>query len=244
MLHEQTGGDAVKLNVWVNSFTLLFKIVIDTFSRSLMIKENLYNQMFFEKCNAVREAKASPEAAEKAENSSKDAITNEATLADTMTKLITANAQCQKYKDEVVCLKLENAQLITKLEKEIKDNVHLHTGWQMLQSQMTSTQSPDTVTTEKIKFLAEVNCIEVIDPVNHKGDNMYCIGTLPVTFPLYSPESVQFLKTVKPCLLAKLMRMNDGSWELLNVELKTKQERHRKQSRESEASHEESTSKE
>ncbi len=69
--------------------------------------------------------------------------------------------------------------------------------------------------------------------------------TLCQSVPLYSPESVQFLKTEKPCVLAKLMRINADSWELLNVEeLKTKQERHRKQSCESEASHEESTSKE
>ncbi len=55
------------------------------------------------------------------------------------------------------------------------------TGWQMLQSRVTSTQSPDTVTTEKIKFLTEANCIEVVDTVDHKGDNMYCNDTLPVS---------------------------------------------------------------
>ncbi len=200
--------------------------------------------MFFEKYNAVKDAKASSQAAKKAEKSSKDAIDNEATLTTQRQKLITANARYQKYKDEVACLKLENTQLITKLEKEIKDNVHLHTGWQMLQSQVTSTQSSDTVNTEKIKFLAEANCIKVVDPV-YQGDNMYCIDTLPVTVPLYGPKRVHFLKTEKPCVLAKHMRMNADPWELLNVEeLKTKQERHMKQSSESEATHEESTSKE
>ncbi len=110
---------------------------------------------------------------------------------------------------------------------------------------MISTQSPDIVTEETRKFLAQSNCIEVVDPIDHKGDNVYCIDSLPATVPLYGPDCIQFFKTEKPCVLAKVVRMNADSQEFLNVEeLKIKQERYRKQSCESEVSHEESTSKE
>ncbi len=84
--------------------------------------------MFFENCNALKEAKVSAEVATKAETASKNAIANETLLAETTTRLIKPNTRAQKYKDEVAQLKLQKAQLVSKLEKEINDNIHLHTG--------------------------------------------------------------------------------------------------------------------
>ncbi len=68
-------------------------------------------------------------------------------------------------------------------------------------------------------------------PINHKGDDIYCLASLPVTVPLYGPESVVFVKTEKPCLLTMQMCLNADSWELLNVEeLMAKHNRRWKQS--------------
>ncbi len=57
MLKGHPGGRASIWEQWGNSFTLQFKVAMDTMSHSLRIKEDSYIKMFVEKESIVRESK-------------------------------------------------------------------------------------------------------------------------------------------------------------------------------------------
>ncbi len=64
----------------------------------------------------------------------------------------------------------------------------------------------------------EANCIELLNPVNPRGDAVYCMDALPVEVPLYSPDRVMFVKTKQTKTLAMMMRIYTKSWENLEID--------------------------
>ncbi len=97
---------------------------------------------------------------------------------------------------------------------------------------------------EKRHFLAQTNCIEVLDPVDLKGKSTYLLETLPKIMPLYWPEGVTLVKTEKQHTMAMQLHLFADSWDHLDIqELKEKQERRRTTSYESSSSHAESQTK-
>ncbi len=81
---------------------------------------------------------------------------------------------------------------------------------------------------EKKRFLTGTNCVELLNPVDPKGETTCLLETLPGMVPLYGPEGVIFVKTENPRTMAMQMLMYTDSWDHLNVEkLKEKQERQR-----------------
>ncbi len=97
----------------------------------------------------------------------------------------------------------------------------------------------------KTKFLTEANCIELLNPVNPRGDMVYCMDALPVEVPLYGPDGVMFMKTRQTKTVAMMMHMYANSWENLEIDkLLADQERKKTTSSSSSYSHDDpSTSK-
>ncbi len=71
---------------------------------------------------------------------------------------------------------------------------------------------------ERRKFLTEANCIELLNPVNPRGDMVYCMDALPVEVPLYGPDGVMFVKRRQTKTVAMMMRMYANSWENLEID--------------------------
>ncbi len=99
--------------------------------------------------------------------------------------------------------------------------------------------SPNSaISKEKKMFLSETNCMELLDPVDPKGETTYLLDNLPKTFPLYWPEGVMFVKTDNQRTVAMQLRLYADYWDNLNLEeLKEKQEIRRTTSSGSSSSH-------
>ncbi len=81
---------------------------------------------------------------------------------------------------------------------------------------------------ERRTFLTESNCIELLNPVNPRGEPMYCMDALPVEIPLYGPDGVMFVKTRQTKTVAMMMHMYVNSCENLEIDtLLVDQERKR-----------------
>ncbi len=66
--------------------------------------------------------------------------------------------------------------------------------------------------------MSESNCIELLNPVNPRGEPVYCMDALPDEIPLYGRDGVMFVKTRKTKTVAMMMRMYANSWENLEID--------------------------
>ncbi len=84
-------------------------------------------------------------------------------------------------------------------------------------------------TDEEMKiFLSGANCIELLSPVDPKGELTYCMDVFLDEFPLYVPDGVLFMKTASPKSMAMMMRIYINTWDNLEIDkLKADQERRR-----------------
>ncbi len=64
---------------------------------------------------------------------------------------------------------------------------------------------------ERRKFLTESNCIELLNPLNPRGEPVYCMDALPVEIPLYGTDGVMFMKMKKTKTVAMMMHMYANS---------------------------------
>ncbi len=114
------------------------------------------------------------------------------------------------------------------MNKKIEPNLNLFTSVKLAREALSSETSAAVTTEEKRCFVVEPNCIEVLDPVDLKGEFTNLLETILNVVPLYGPEGVMFVKTDKPHTLAMQMHVFINSWDHLNIkELKEKQERKR-----------------
>ncbi len=67
-------------------------------------------------------------------------------------------------------------------------------------------------------FLSQTNCMELLNPMDLKGDSIYLLDNLPKAMPLYRPEGVTFVKTDKPRTIAMQMCLYSDSWANLDIE--------------------------
>ncbi len=71
---------------------------------------------------------------------------------------------------------------------------------------------------ERKTILSGATCIELLSPVDPKGESIYCMDVLPEEFPLYSPDGVFFMKTANPKSVAMMMRMYANTWDNLEID--------------------------
>ncbi len=97
-----------------------------------------------------------------------------------------------------------------KRRKEIDSNLDLYSTVQM---QMKSAREAPSEATdeERRKFLTESNCIELLNPLNPRGEPVYCMDALPVEIPLYGTDGVMFMKMKKTKTVAMMMHMYANS---------------------------------
>ncbi len=92
---------------------------------------------------------------------------------------------------------------------------------------------------ERKKSLSESNCIELLNPVNPRGETVYCMDALPGEVPLYGPDGVMFVKMRQMKTVAMMMHVYAYSCENLEInKLLSDQERKRTISASSSHSHE------
>ncbi len=114
-----------------------------------------------------------------------------------------------------------------KWRKEIDSNSDLYSTIQM--EMKSAREAPSEATDEeRKKFLSESNCIEFLNPVNPRGEPVYCMDALPDKVTIYGPDGVMFVKTRNMKTVAMMMRMYANSWENLEIDkLLSDQERKR-----------------
>ncbi len=224
MLKGHPGGRVFTWEQCGNSFTLQFKGAMDTMSHSLRIKEDSYIKMFAEKERIPRESK---------DNLDKIKIHEQKLTSPTM------------HDEKVRKLETDNAFLREKLKvseekqkKEIYSNFDLYSTVQIQMKSACGTPSEAT-DEEKRKFLTESNCIELLNPVNHRREPLYCMDELLDEVPLYGPDGVMFVKTRQTKTASMMMLVYTNSWENLEIDkLLSDQERKRTISGSSSHSHE------
>ncbi len=224
MLSGHPSGCATSLEQWGNSYVTQFKTIIDTMTQSLRIKEDTYGNMFSELAKMVRETK------ESLENS--QCLVDEANVRadkndDSFTLLISSDCAERKLEAENKFLKEKLKVSAQKLSKEEESNTNLFMTVKMAKETVFTDRASAT-NEEKEQFLSETNCMELLDPVDLKGETTYIMDNQLKTVLLYGPEGVMFVKTDNPCTVAMQMCMYSDSWDNLNLEeLKEKQERNR-----------------
>ncbi len=92
-----------------------------------------------------------------------------------------------------------------KLNKERIANANLFITITMMKKAAQS--APSGLNEDIIQFLASTNCIELVNPVDHKGEETYCFDSMPVQVPLYGPDGVSFINTNNPKLVAMMMKL-------------------------------------
>ncbi len=180
-----------------------------------------------------------------AEKSRRDTLAEAQILLDKATSASTAAADVAaeliKYKESNSKLKVQvdflKEKLIVsadKLNKEVESNTNLFTSIKIAKESIFSMPATDE---DRKQFLSQTNCMELLNPVDPKGDAIYCLDKLPMAVPLYGNEGITFVKTDIPCTIVMQMRLYADSWDNLNIEeLKEKQERRRTTSGESSSS--------
>ncbi len=202
---------------------------MNTMTHSLRIKEDSYSKMFAGKERIAKESKSHLE----------------------RIKFLEQKLASQVPDDKVKKLEGDNAFLREKLKvseekwkKEIDSNLDLFSTIQM-QRESALVAPSEAMDEERRKFLTEANCIELPNPVNPRGDTVYCMDALLVEVPIYGPDRVIFMKTRQTKTVTMMMRMYANSWENLEIDkLLADQERKRITSSSSSHSHDDpSTSK-
>ncbi len=225
MLRGHPGGRATTWEQWGNSFVKQFKGVVDTMSHSLRIKEDSYIKMFMEKEKAISDAKETLKTAQKLHHDN-EAIN--AKYTEVCANLTTLESTNQKMKTDIKFLKEKFTVSKEKLDREIKANTNLFSTIRMTHDTLSQELKPGSSDDDKKKFLSGANCVELLNPVNPKGETTYLLETLAGMVPLYGPEGVTFVKTDNPHTLAMQMTMYIDSWDNLNTKkLTEKLERQR-----------------
>ncbi len=115
-----------------------------------------------------------------------------------------------------------------KLVKEVEANINLYSIIMMAKDISNKEMVTGSTDEERKMFLTVANCVELLNPMDPKGNTIYFMETLPNAVPLYVPEGVMFVKTDNPQTMAMQMRLYADSWDNVNVDkLKEKQERER-----------------
>ncbi len=140
---------------------------MDTMSHSLTIKEDSYIKMFVEKERIVRESKAH--------------LDKIKILEERLASLTVPDDKVRKLEADNTFLREKLKVSEEKCKKEIDSNLDLFSTVQMQMKSACEIPSEDT------------NCIELLNPVNPRGDTVYCMDTLPVEVPLYGPDGVMFV---------------------------------------------------
>ncbi len=190
MLKGHPGGRASTWEQWGNSFTPQFKGAMDTMSHLLRIKEDFYIKMFAEKERIARESKA---------HSDKVKI-----LEEKLASLTVPDDKVRKLETDNAFLQEKLMVSEEKCKKEIDSNLDLFSTIQMQMKSAREAPSEDT-DEERRKFLTQSNCIELLNPVNSRGDTVYCMDALPVEILLYGPDGVMFVKTRQTKTVAMMM---------------------------------------
>ncbi len=94
--------------------------------QSLRIKEDAYNNIFFDKCKALELVSKNQEMVRKAQVTVQNA---DAKQQKADTKLVTTTEHGNFYKREVKCLRNENKKLQGKLDIETGNNIGLYKKW-------------------------------------------------------------------------------------------------------------------
>ncbi len=77
-------------------------------------------------------------------------------------------------------------------------------------------------------FLSGANYIELVSPVNLKGEATYYMDVLPDEFPLYGSDGVLFVKMANPKSVAMMMCMYANTSDNLEIDkLKADQKKRR-----------------
>ncbi len=165
-------------------------------SHLLRIKEDSYSKMFAEKERIAREY-----------NGNLDKIK---ILEEKLASLTVPN-------DKVRKLEADNAFLGEMLKvsedkrmKEIDSNLDLYSTIQM-QMKCARGAPSEATDEERMKFLTESNCIELLNTVNPHGEHVYCMNALPVEIPLYGPDVDMFMKTKQTKTVAMMMGIYTNS---------------------------------
>ncbi len=133
-------------------------------TQSLRIKENGYSSMYAEHLKATKDAKATLEPTEALHDQAVAANAKQSELVDELAKVKESN---MKYKKENEFLKHKLKYPSEKLNKEVESNRNLFASIKLAKEAL-NPEFP-MASTKKRRFLAQINCIEVLDPVESKG---------------------------------------------------------------------------
>ncbi len=205
MLRGYPSGHATTWEQWGNSFVTQFKGVVDTMSHSLRIKEDSYINMFKnEKEKAISDDKEMLKMAQKLHD---DTEAINAKYSEVCANLITSDGTNRKMNTEIKFLKEKFTVSKEKLDREIEANTNLFIIIRMTHDTPSQELKPGSTDEEKNKFLSGANCVELLNPVDRKGETTYLLEMLPGIVPLYGPEGVTFVKTDNPHTVPMQMRM-------------------------------------
>ncbi len=197
MLKGHTGGLASNWEQWSNSLDRQFSGVMDTMSQSLRIKEEAYSNMFKDKEKVLKDSMKLQETIK---------ILEEKQTSTSTEKPETDNAFLREK------LKLSEE----KLNKERIANANLFSTVTMMKKAAQS--APSGLNEDRIQFLASTNCIELVNPVDHKGEGTYWFDSMPAQVPLYGTDGVSFINTNNPKSVAMMMKLYSASWESLGID--------------------------
>ncbi len=125
-------------------------------------------------------------------------------------ELIKYRESNRKLKVEVDFLKKKIVVSADKLNKEVDSNTNLIISVKMAKESIFPMPATDE---DRRQFLSHTNCMELLNPVELKGDSIYCLDKLPMAVPIYGPEGVMFVKTDKPRTIAIQMSLYADSWD-------------------------------
>ncbi len=112
-----------------------------------------------------------------------------------------------KLRSDVKFLKEKFKVSAEKLNREVESNTNLFIAIKMVKETIFADRPDSATNEEKKKFLSETNCMELLNPVDPKGETTYIMESLPNTVPLYGPEGVMFVKTDNPRTVVMQMHM-------------------------------------
>ncbi len=78
--------------------------------------------------------------------------------------------------------------------------------------------TPSGSNKDRIQFHASTNCIELVNVVDHNGEETYCFDSNPAQVPLYGPDGVSFINKNNPKSVAMMMKLYAASWESLDID--------------------------